>query len=342
LTLRRDERKSSGLAGRKQSAEGIANAIVGPVMRALAEMGYEPSVPSSPAEPVVDGSVADALIDAAAARLGDDSLGLSLAKRIPIGALGDLDYALCTSAKLYDGVTRAAEFYGVVTQRVRLTLEELDGRATLVFTRLPASGYSRHWSEFATAMLAQRVRQTLGREVVFDGVGFMHDPPADVSVHDAFFGTTVRFNQPRETLSFASDLLEQPLLTASASLAEVLEARMRQIQPSRDEVDPFIGRVRHAVVDLLDEAEAGVPATAKRLRTSARTLQRELHERGTSHQEILDDVRRERALRLLESGVTVAEVARRLGFSESSAFFRAFRRWTGASPASTRAGAAAR
>jgi AraC-like DNA-binding protein len=73
-------------------------------------------------------------------------------------------------------------------------------------------------------------------------------------------------------------------------------------------------------------------ALAARLERPKRTLQRELSRRGTSHQGLVDEARRTRAQAMLETGVTVAEVSDRLGFSEPSAFFRAFRRWTGETP----------
>jgi AraC-like DNA-binding protein len=70
---------------------------------------------------------------------------------------------------------------------------------------------------------------------------------------------------------------------------------------------------------------------------SPRTLQRRLASSGTSHRDLLDEIRRERARHLLsDRTLAIADVAGRLGFSETSAFFRAFRRWTGTSPQSYR------
>ncbi len=75
-------------------------------------------------------------------------------------------------------------------------------------------------------------------------------------------------------------------------------------------------------------------ALAQLLGSSVRTLQRELQERGTSHQALVEEIRSQRALQLLEEPeINVTEASYRLGFSEPSAFFRAFRRWTGTTPA---------
>jgi AraC-like DNA-binding protein len=315
---------------------GIASAIVVPVLRALEELGLrlESSVPTLLDEihnPFVGGSAVDEALNLAAEQLDDAALGITLAGRIPIGALGLLDYGLCTSASLGDAMRTVARHYGVATQRVRLTLLESADRAALAFDRDPTITHSRHWMEFSFAIIAERMRATLGQPVAFDEVAFAHEAPNGPERHEAFFGARVQFSQPQDRLGFAAELLDLPLRTASSSLAGLLADRFREIEPAAD--DPFLARAQRAVVDLLDQGDCSLTAVAAGLRCSARTLQRRLAALGTSHRELLDDIRRERSVQLLgQQQLSVADVAARLGFSETSAFFRAFRRWTGTSP----------
>jgi AraC-like DNA-binding protein len=317
---------------------GIAFAIVDPVLHALAELGYDADEHrhAVAGAAMVGGSRVDALLDLAAAELADSTLALSLAPRIPIGRLGDLDYALCTSSTLRDGLGRLERFYGVLTQRVKLSLVESPPQAALRLRRREGITHSRHWIEFSFAMIAERIRQILARDVQFREVTFRHAAPPSRSAYDAFFGTTVRFGAAEDRMGFASDLLDNELTTASKTLAEVLDARMHQVQRTVDARGSAAGRVRLAIGELLEHGEAGLPATASRLRTTTRTLQRALKKEGASHQRLLDEARRERAQQLLASGLSMREVAKRLGFSEASAFFRAFRRWTGTSPRARR------
>jgi len=322
----------------QQQQPGIASIIVDGVVRALAELGHNAGV-TAPDGTIIPGTTADSMLEAAAIALDDMAVGISTAKRIPIGSLGDLDYALVTSATLREGMDRLVRFYGVVTQRVKLSLVETDTQARLIFEREPNSTHSGHWAEFATAIIAERIRTTVGREgVTFDEVAFVHPPPDRPTIHDSFFGTHVRFNAANDALGFDRRLLESPLRTAMTALGEVLEARLQEIarlhhatRPSV-ESDAYLEKVRRAVIELLTEKRVGLDETAARLHTSTRTLQRELKQRETSHQEILDEIRRERAKELLERGETIAVVAQTLGFAEPSTFFRAFRRWTGSSP----------
>jgi AraC-like DNA-binding protein len=310
---------------------GISTAVIEPVARVLGELGYVASGFTAD-RGIVVGDAADAILEDASKKLGDQALGLTIAQRIPIGGLGDLDYGLCTSTTLREGLARLVRFYGLATQRVSLAMQLGPPHAELVFTRQPPLTHSRHWVEFATAVISVRIRETLGTAIPFENVSFSHPAPTDQTAHDAFFGRHVDFSASHDRLSFSSDLLDRPLLTTSAALAGVLDVKMKQLEPLMGARPPFLTVARTAVVELLDLRETGLAATSARLSTTPRTFQRQLRDHGTSHRELLDDVRRERALHLLEQGKIISEVSIALGFSEPSAFFRAFRRWTGASP----------
>lgn len=94
-------------------------------------------------------------------------------------------------------------------------------------------------------------------------------------------------------------------------------------------------RVRQVLQVLLLKLEGGEPqfgAVARQLPTSERTLQRRLKEEGTCFSEVLDELRRELALRYTEEGVELDEISIRLGFAHSTALHRAFKRWTRTTP----------
>jgi AraC-like DNA-binding protein len=313
---------------------GISSETVLPVFTALRELGFDAaSAIGELSSPFFSGSVADAMLELAADRLGEPALGLALAKRIPIGALGTLDYAFVSSATLRAALDRAARYYGLTTQRLSLENRVEPPYAHAVLVRNPDAKHSRHAVEFALGLMAERIRQVVGRRIAFHEVAFAHDPPADSSGHQDFFGMPVLFSQELDRLVFAQALLDSPLRTAQASLSALLEERMSELEPPFPEGDAFLQRVHRAVFDALDEGKVDMGSAVVRLELTRRTPQRELQKRGTSHTQILDAVRRERAQHLLSEGhLTVAEVSKRLGFSEPSAFFRAFRRWTGTSP----------
>lgn len=279
---------------------------------------------------------ADVMFDDAAAKLRDPALALTVAKRLPIGSLGELDYALCASDDLGTGLTRVARFYRLATERVHLSLERTPRRATLVFRRADDEKYSRHWREFAVAMIAHRIRQAVGTTIRFEEVAFAHAAPNDTRKHTAFFGVPVRFDAESDRLGFDAALLAHRLRTAVATLGDLLEAKMREMAPAEDD-DAFVARARRTIATLLDRRDVSLASVASKLGMSTRTVQRELERAHTSHKSLVDDVRKERALRMLESGkVPIRTISEQLAFSEPRAFFRAFRRWTGTSPAALR------
>jgi AraC-like DNA-binding protein len=97
--------------------------------------------------------------------------------------------------------------------------------------------------------------------------------------------------------------------------------------------DSLTRQVRGLLTEALKAGDPRLETLSQRLGLSARTLQRRLREEGTSHQDLLDEVRSELSRRyLLEPELAICEVAYLLGFSEPSAFHRAFRRWTGVTP----------
>jgi AraC-like DNA-binding protein len=322
---------------RGKTERGISSSVVAPVLQALRDLGMQPPASAPSADGNVPGTNADAMLNAAAAKISDPALGISLAQRIPMGALGPLDYGLVTASSLREGLTRTAAYYGVVTERVALALLEEPPHAIVALTRLPEIDHSRHWMEFSLAMITTRIREAVGPEFTLKSVAFVHPAPESTKAHERFFGVPLEFSSPRDQLVFAQSWLDRPLRTAASALASVLETHLRALQSPRATDDPFLTRLRQTMSALLEQREVSLQAAVERMSVSRRTLQRELQRRGVSHQILLDELRRERALQLLEDARnTVASVAEQLGFSEPSAFFRAFRRWTGTSPSSAR------
>jgi AraC-like DNA-binding protein len=318
---------------------GISIEIIRPILRALKAMGYEPADPGwSDTDHVVPGSAADQLLERAADALGRPAIGLELARHPPLGGLGALDYALLTSASVGDGLRRVSTFYRTATERVGLELARGPEYAELTLYRRPGIPHSRHWIELSLAIIVERIRQTTGQPIAIAEVAFQHPKPADATPYEAFFASRVRFGQELDHVRMAATVLDLPLQTAATTLATTLERAMTEIAPPQlEDGDPFIARVRRAVIEALDERRVDIAAVTERLHVTPRSLQRALKERNTSHRKLLDEIRCARAHQLLQDrGRSVVDVAYALGFSEPSAFFRAFRRWTGGTPAMMR------
>jgi AraC-like DNA-binding protein len=122
-------------------------------------------------------------------------------------------------------------------------------------------------------------------------------------------------------------------LTSAAGEMDILAPNVGAEPPAVDLLD----RVNHLIAEVSADREASLAEIASEIGMSERTLKRQLRRRGTSFRELRGRHRRDLALRLLRQGETIENVAHRLGFSEPSAFHRAFKRWTGRTPTDVRA-----
>jgi AraC-like DNA-binding protein len=164
-------------------------------------------------------------------------------------------------------------------------------------------------------------------------VRFPHSAPENTSEHYRLFGCSVKFGRDRGELLFSRDLLEMPFLSADVNLQAILEAQVVAMLQKLPKSDAVTDAVRRYLAGELCNGEPTLEQIAPRLHMSARTLHRRLEDEGTSFRQILTEVRRELATRhLSERRLAIGEIAFLLGFSEPSAFHRAFKRWTGYAP----------
>jgi AraC-like DNA-binding protein len=321
------------MMARAREPDGVSAPIVFAAARAIRDAGVPVSDPPETAG-YVPGPLADAVLEQGAKALGDPTIGLTVARRLPPGSLGPLDYALFTSETWGAAIHLVAKYYAVASERVRLTIEDRGAETAIVLGREPPLDANRFWVELSLGLIVERARQSLGADWKPLRVAFAHPAAAPTTGHAAWFGAPVAFGAPADELVFATSWMTTASHTAMGSLAEVLEARLAELVPP--DADPMMLRIRDAVARAMDRGPFEISQVASALELSTRTLQRALRDRGVKFSDVVDDLRRIRALEYLRSGQTIAEVAARIGFSDPSALFRAYRRWTGTTPGADR------
>jgi AraC-like DNA-binding protein len=168
-------------------------------------------------------------------------------------------------------------------------------------------------------------------------VCFKHAPRGDVGVYEDHFNCPVLFETGRDALRVREVDIDAPNRVGDESIASFfdrhLEKELAMIAPA----DGLEVEVRRAVADKLSEGVPTLSDVASKLGVGSRTLQRRLADQGISFQRVVDMARKDLARRLLrETAYSLAEVAFLTGFSEQSAFTRAFKRWAGQTPRSYR------
>lgn len=187
--------------------------------------------------------------------------------------------------------------------------------------------------ETALAALVQLTREFTDRPLRALAVDFVNRRPADVLPYEDFFGGPVRFDQPATRLVLSARDLALPLRGADPALLALLDAQAEGLLQEVAAVSGPVGVWRQALVGLIRSGRTSLADLAHSLQMSPRSLQRRLTEQGHSFQALLGQTRQQLAEAYLrDASVELAEVALLLGYSEQSAFTRAFRQWTGQPP----------
>jgi AraC-like DNA-binding protein len=254
------------------------------------------------------------------------------------GALPILGYVVQTSPTLGEGLTRAMRYQRLVQtlNRAELVVSGATARLT-VHVRPQHTERLRHAVDFALAYTVSLAGRITGARLPVRRVLFAHAAPARLDEYFALFGRELAFGAPRTQLEIDARALERPMLSADAQLRALVERHAEALLARLPATDSLVERTRAALVEGLRADRTGIDDVARALHMSARTLQRRLHDEHTTHALLLDEVRRELALRYVaDASMTLSEVAFLLGFSDQTTFHRAFVRWTGHAPGAHR------
>ncbi len=275
----------------------------------------------------------DALWGTIFSRAHDPVLGLHFGEAAATGMGGHILYAVMLNCPtLGDALDRFRRYHGLLADGAAPRIRD-EGRCR-VYSIDPNAGLGSHYSEAILAMLAVTVGRLSGNRVRPVEVRFAHGPPPDISEHRRVFGAALRFGRPQSGLALERAALEVPVIMADPDLLAWLE-RFAQGALARDsDAGPLAGRVFDAVEKILVKGERPrLDAVARALAMSSRRLQSRLQDEGTTFQQALDEVRSRMARDILARGeIALCDAAFLLGFSEQSAFNRAFKRWTGMTP----------
>ena len=186
------------------------------------------------------------------------------------------------------------------------------------------------------ALLAANVsfgRWLVGEAFRPNRVTFCHDAPGETDVFREFFGCPVDFGEPVNELVYPEEVMALAIPNASEDLLLLLSERADRLLDSLSSRSGIAARIASLLATQLNNTLPDKSLIAAQLGMSERTLQRRLRDEGTNFKEILDDTRHYLARELLRNTqLPLTEVAAHMGFSEPSAFYRAFKKWEGCTP----------
>ena len=305
--------------------------------RLLAQVGLSPSLLQVP-QARVSAKHYGELWRLVALTLDDEFFGQD-SRRMKAGSFAMLVHAVRGCKNLGAALERSLRFYGLILDDISGTLLREDGEATIVL-RQRAGVEARIFGHEVLLMLLHGVACWLvGRRIPILRAVFGYSEPAYSAEYRLMYCNDLRYGAPDTRIVFAADYLSLPVVQNERSVKDFLRTAPESILVKYKNGSSMSARIRRRLRQLLPGEVPDFDRLAAEFNMTTATLRRRLHEEGASYQGIKDELRRDLAISYLShSDRSVMDIALELGFSERSAFHRAFRKWTGASPGEFRRG----
>lgn len=271
--------------------------------------------------------------------LPERDLGVRFGASFEIRRGGLVGYLALNSPDLRAAIQQIVRFSRILNEAVRPRLAIEAERAALTWVPSPYLMPYAQVVDWTLAALLTCLRQATGREFRPLEVWFPYDRPRSVPAeHRSHFGSGPRFDRDRAGFVFSLEQLQLPVREADTELGTYLRRHAEQVLESLSSAGDFAARVRARIWDDLRDGRPSIDRVSASLGMSARSMQRRLHDQGTSFAALRDETLRGLATSLLrDQDLAIHEISFLLGYSEPSTFYRAFRRWERTSPARFRA-----
>lgn len=301
-----------------------------PTAPLLASLGLPPVV-----ENPISAESYGALWLAVAAEVDDEFFGMG-ERPMRRGSFTLLCHCVLHAKTLDQALRRALRFLDVVLEDPSGELVIRDGLAEIVLadkgSARSAFAYRTYW-----ILLHGITCWLVGRRIPIRRVDFRCAEPPEGADYRLFFGAPVQFSQPVSRLAFDRAVLKLPIARTEQALKQFLRGAPANILVRYRYDAGLAAAVRTRLRQQTPTAWAGFCDLAAQMHMSPSTLRHRLQAEGQRYAGIKDEIRRDRAIEMLQSSdAAVADIAAQLGYSEPSAFHRAFRKWTAKSPAAFR------
>jgi len=271
---------------------------------------------------------------------GDELVGLG-AQPAPRGTFRMMCLGLLSSPDLRTVMERFRDFSRVLPAMGHFDVEVGEQVTTLSMESDAARDPDHFLTDLWLSILLRFLSWLAGSRLPVEQVEVPYARPERAEDYDAVFGRRIEFGSPRAALRFRNEVLTMPVMRTEGELEEWLRNSPADLLMYRDYGTTTSDQVRRILERGLRGEWPTPDDVAAQLAMSTQHLRRVLREDGTSMSAIKEELLRDAAIASLVAGEeTIADLAQRLGFSEPSAFHRAFRRWTGSAPRSYRPKAA--
>jgi AraC-like DNA-binding protein len=267
---------------------------------------------------------------------GDEMVGLGV-QPAPRGTFRMICLAVISAPDLGTVLSRFAEFSRILPSMPSFAIEYGEDTTRVVYENDPEYDPAHFITDIMMSVALRFFGWTAGRRLPIEAVELPYPLPEGAEDYDLVFGSLVTFDRPAASITFSNEMLTLPVVQDEATLEQWLRDSPADLLMLRDYGTTVADQVRRILERGLRGNWPTPDEAARQLSMSTQNMRRLLREEGTSVTRIKEDLLRDAAVTALVRGdETVAQLAERLGFSEASAFHRAFRRWTGSAPGAYR------
>ena len=264
----------------------------------------------------------------------EPALAVYMGRQMRLSSHGALGLATMTAKTVGDTLELAERFFATRSMIVDVAFQVEANAASLVLQeRAPLTDEEREVTVLSLVVMFVQIAQTIAERPI--------ELAADVTFAEPSYAaefaelSVVRFGRAANRLVFPTEALRQPLRMTDPVTAKLARDQLERELSALGTPHEFLVRAREAIVG--NDGFRSLDELALQLHVSTRTLKRRFAEAGKSFSDLLDEVRKERALLLLgDHRLNVDAIAAELGYSDVANFARAFRRWTGETPSEYR------
>ena len=267
---------------------------------------------------------------------GDSALGLHLRDHYNPGQSHFVTSLFSSSPTLLAGLRQWIRYCSIVSDADQFELREIGDDVVLVYSnRSPI--FRKPWiPELYFSLVVMQFQQATGKPGLAEEVWMAHPAPDYAIEYEGVFATKLKFNQSEYHIRWRLNTLQTPLKSYDPYYHSILRKYANDAIRSQSESQNFTAKVHQTIVTLLPSNKADINNVAETYHMDRRTLLRKLKSEGTTFKALLENTRKQLAHSYLSQGLSITQISYLLGFSATSSFQAAFKRWYQQSPGSYR------
>lgn len=283
-------------------------------------------------EGYVDFNLFSRLFEAAEQATGDRCVGLNVGANFLTRHWGRLGYLVMAGENGLEGVQYIQRFARIVTNGLEMQWHWENQQLACEFTILDSAA-SHHVADYFVASSLALARATRDSDdFCFESVSFRHGDNGLAADYEKLLACRCEFNAPANVIRVDIATLSRESRYRDPRLKKILEEHAQQVLQNLASGDELLARIRQFVLSELPNGVPSLKAVCDLVGQNERTLQRSLARMGLNFQDLVDELRMNLALEYIRNDYNFLDIAMMLGYSEQSAFHRAFKRWTGMPP----------